>query len=271
MTGQGLPAPWWALEAKVRPVALVQPASVQMQRVCATRWPRGAGPGIEQVATEPQLRAEGLDAQCRQHFATLRTGGNRQLVLAHVGQLDIQPIMAAGAEPACGIFPRALLRSQVELDRQFQMMHAVTVAQQHIEFAQGMTVATDRHVGADQFDSRCLAHRELPEPFVVQPEPTRGCQGQPVLQGAAVAIQLPQPVFQLLRRLDPVAAGQWMALRPRRIEQHRRRENDPGQIAHLGVTQLSGKVEQAREQDHSASIAGWFVAERILSRAGFRP
>ncbi len=249
----------------------MQPAPLQVLRVSTPRRAGIAGPWIEQVAPKPQLRTERADAQCRQGLAAFRACRHGQLVLAQVRQLAIQAIMAAGAEPVLRFLATALLRSEVELDRQFQVMHAIAVTQQHIEFAEGVAVTADRQVGADQFDPRGMAYGELPEPLVVQPQPARGGLGQPVLQGLRIMVQLPQPAFQLLRCLHPVAAGQRMALWPGCIDEHRRRENDPGQVAHFGVAQLSGEVEQAGKQDHSASIAVCFKAERILSQAGFRP
>lgn len=69
-----------------------------------------------------------------------------------MGQLEVQPIMAAGAQPLPAIGAVALLWAEVELDGKFQMVHTVAVAQQHVELAQGVASAADRQVGRQQLD-----------------------------------------------------------------------------------------------------------------------
>src|SRR3546814_11135565 len=64
-----------------------------------------------------------------------------------------------------------------------------------------------------------------------------------------------QPVFQSMGLMHPITAGQGMALGPRRVDQHRRGKDRPRQVAHFGMAQAAGQVEQFGEQDHFASIA----------------
>ncbi|MNT56810.1 hypothetical protein D3C72_1941440 [compost metagenome] len=134
----------------------------------------------------------------------------------------------------------AALRAEVKLDCQFQVMHAVAITQQHIQLAQGVALAADRHVGGNQFDARRMLHGELPQSLVIQAQAPGAGLGQPVQQPVTVPVELSQPVFQVLRRLHPIAAGQRMPLWPRRIAKHRRCEDDPRQVAHFRVAQLVG-------------------------------
>lgn len=181
------------------------------------------------------MRAEGLNIQRRQYFTALGASGNRQLMLAQVRQFAVEPVVTARAQPLGGVVPVAGLRAEVELDRQFQVMHAVAVAQQHVQFTQGVPLAANRQVGGNQFYAGCMLHGELPEAFVIQAQAPGPGLGQPVQQAIAVPIQLPQPMLQPIRCLHPVAAGQRVALRPRGFVQHGRREDDPRQVTHFGM------------------------------------
>lgn len=186
------------------------------------------------------MRIELADIQRRQHLATLRARGDWQLVLAQVRQFAVQPIVATRTEPLRGILSVAVLRAEVQLDRQFQVMHAVAIAQQHVQLAQGVTLATDRHVGGNQLDPRRMLHGELPESLIIKAQAAGTGLGQPVQQAVTVPVEFSQPVFQLFRGLHPVAAGQRMTLWPGRGAEHRRGEDDPRQVAHFGVAQLVG-------------------------------
>ncbi len=75
------------------------------------------------------MGVELLDIQRRQHFAALRARGNRQLMLAQVRQFSVQPIVATRAEPLGSVVSITVLRAEVKLDRQLQVMHAVAIAQ----------------------------------------------------------------------------------------------------------------------------------------------
>ncbi len=232
----------------------MQPAPAQVLRVGALGRFGATRPGVQQVAPQPQVRAELVDIQCRQGFAAFVPGGNRQLVPIQVRQLAVQAVMAAGAQPLGAVLAIAGLGAQVQLDRQFQVVHAVTVAQQHVQFAQGVAAAADRQVGRQQLDPGGVADGKLPEAFVIQAQAPGRALGQPLAQCAAVQVLAAQPVGQQLRRLDPVAAGERVALWPGRVAEHRRREDDPGEVADFRLTQLAGKAEQIREQEHLASI-----------------
>jgi hypothetical protein len=132
-----------------------------------------------------------------------------------VRQFAVQSIMAAGAQPLRGIVAVAVLRPQVQLDRQLQVMHAVAITQQHVQLAEGVAFATDRQVGGNQLDARRMLHGKLPETLVVKAQAPGARLGQPMQQAITVPVQLSQPVLQAFRRLHPVTAGQRMALRPR--------------------------------------------------------
>ncbi|MNC68410.1 hypothetical protein D3C75_1189990 [compost metagenome] len=114
-------------------------------------------------------------------------------------------------------------------------MHAVAVAQQHVQFTQGVPFAANRHVGGNQLNARRVLHGKLPEAFVVQAQAAGAGLGQPVQQAITVPVQLPQPQLQPVRCLHPVAAGQRVTLRPRGIVQHGRGEDDPRQVTHFGM------------------------------------
>ena len=161
-------------------------------------------------------------------------------MLAQVRQFAVQPIVATRAEPLRSVVPVAILRAEIQFDRQFQVMHAIAIAQQHVQLAQGVTFAADRHIGGNQLDTRRMLHGELPETLIVQAQASGTCLGQPVQQTVTVSIQFSQPAFEVFRGLHPVAAGQRMTLRPRRGAEHRRGEDDPRQVAHFGVAQLVG-------------------------------
>ncbi|GBH08880.1 hypothetical protein KPSA1_02268 [Pseudomonas syringae pv. actinidiae] len=90
-----------------------------------------------------------------------------------------------------------------------------------------------------------MLYRELPEPFVIAAQ-SPGCrQRQPVFQRAAVTVEAPEEVCELFRGVYPLAACQWMALRPGCGFKHGWREDHPGKVAHLGVAQLAGQVDKA--------------------------
>ncbi|BCQ62481.1 hypothetical protein PBOI14_42310 [Pseudomonas sp. Boi14] len=181
--------------------------------------------------------------------------GRKSAVGAHPGAPACGPGGHGSRGPAIGRCPgHCRPGAQVQLDRQFQVVHAVAVAQQHVQFAQGVAAAADWQVGRQQLDPGGVADGKLPEAFVIQAQAPGRALGQPLAQGAAVQVLAAQPVGQQLRRLDPVAAGEWVALWPGRVAEHRRREDDPGEVADFRLTQLAGKAEQIREQEHLASI-----------------
>lgn len=91
-------------------------------------------------------------------------------------------------------------------------------------------------------------------------------------------------MFEKMGRLHPIADGQRVALRPRRLRQHRRGEHHPRQVAHLWVAQLAGQVVQIGEHSHGPSIAFYvrcrglrtvvikaWQRQRVLPGAAFRP
>lgn len=201
------------------------------------------------------MRIKLLDIQRGQHFTAFLPRRYRQLMLGQMRQLAVQSVMTARPQPLCGVLAITVLWPQIQLDRQFQVVHAIAVAQQHVQLAEGVTGTADGQVGGQQLHARRMLHRKLPQAFVIQTQATRARQAQPLLQGAAVPVQLAQPAFQQMRRLHPVAAGQRVALRPRRLREHRRGEHDPRQVAHLGVAQLAGQVVQVGEHSHGPSIA----------------
>ncbi len=143
--------------------------------------------------------------------------------------------MTTRPQPLRRIAAIAILRAKVELDRQFQVMHAVAVTQQHVEFAEGVPGAADWQVGGDQFDARRMRDGELPKTLVIQTQTAGARLRQPLQQAITVVVELAQPVFQALRVLYPVAAGERMALRPRCSGEHRRREDHPRQVPHFGM------------------------------------
>ncbi|CEL28890.1 hypothetical protein SRM1_02238 [Pseudomonas fluorescens] len=157
-------------------------------------------------------------------------------MFGQVRQFTIQSIMATRPQPLRRILAVAVLRAEVEFDRQFQVMHAVAITQQHVQLAKGVPLAADRQIGRDQLNAWRVLHGKLPQSLVVQTQAPRACLGQPVLQTAAVVIELTQPLLQSPRIADPVAARQRMALRPRRGREHRRGEDHPRQIAHVRMT-----------------------------------
>ncbi len=176
-------------------------------------------------------------------------------MLVQMGQFTVEPVMAARAKPLCSVLAITVLGAEVQLDRQFQMMDSVAIAQQQVQFAQCMTFVADRQVRGDQLDARGVLYGELPQPFVIQAQASRAPLGQAVQQRVAVTVQLPQPVFQSMGILHPVTAGQGVALGPGGVDEHRRGKYRPRQIAHFGMVQAAGQVQQFRKQDHVASIA----------------
>lgn len=114
------------------------------------------------------MRIELLDIQRRQCFAAFRTRRNRQLMLGKMRQLAVQSVMAARPQPLRRVLAITRLRPEIELDCQFQVMHAIAVAQQHVQLTQGMPGAADRQVGGEQLHARRMLHGELPKSLVVQ-------------------------------------------------------------------------------------------------------
>ncbi|MCY1553375.1 hypothetical protein D9M68_898510 [compost metagenome] len=112
------------------------------------------------------------------------------------------------------MFAALLFGAEIEFDRQFQVVHAFLVAQQQVQLAQGMPALADRQVGRQQFDAGSGAQGELPETFVIQPQAPHRALRQPIEQGAAVVVEVKQPVGQGARRARPWAGAQGMALRP---------------------------------------------------------
>ena len=51
-------------------------------------------------------------------------------MLAEVLEFAVQPVIAAGAEPLRRVRAVTVLRNEVEIDRQLQVMHAFAVTQQ---------------------------------------------------------------------------------------------------------------------------------------------
>ena len=135
------------------------------------------------------MRIELLDIQRCQHFMTFRPCGNRQLMLGQVRQLAVQSIMAAWPQPLRGVLAVTLLRPQIQLDRQFQVMHAVTISHQHVQLAQRVPRAADRQVGSDQLYPWRMLYRKLPQPLVIEAQAPGARLAQPVLQNAAVLIE----------------------------------------------------------------------------------
>ncbi|MCY1518378.1 hypothetical protein D9M68_530980 [compost metagenome] len=201
---------------------MAQPASAQVGGVGA-QW-RGAiaRPGVEEVAAEPEFGAGRLGVQLGQDLAAFRAGGERQLVLAEVFQLAVEAVVAARAYPFRGIAAIAMARAEVELDRQFQVMHPFGVAQQQVELAQGLPGDADRQVGRQQFHARCLAQGELPEPLVIESEAAVGGLRQPLVEGFGMLVQLAQPVGQAAGVAGPAAGTEGVALAPGRLAEQRR-------------------------------------------------
>lgn len=154
-------------------------------------------------------------------------------MLAQMRELAVQSIMATGPQPLRRISAIALLWAQIQFYGQFHMMHPFGIAQQHVQLAQRLSAQTNRQVGRNHLDAGCLGHCKLPQTLVIQAQPSGCALGQPVLKGVAVLIEPQQKVRQPLRVAHPVAGGQWVALRPRRLAQHWRRKDDPRQIPHV--------------------------------------
>ncbi|MNE80036.1 hypothetical protein D3C80_1765750 [compost metagenome] len=114
-------------------------------------------------------------------------------------------------------------------------MHAVAVAQHHVQLAQGAPALANRQVTRQQFDARCLAQGELPQAFVVMPQAPAAQLRQPVAQRVVVGIQRPQPAFKALRLVRPQAARKRVALGAGRGAEQRWRQQGPGQVAHGGA------------------------------------
>src|SRR5690606_29917310 len=137
-------------------------------------------------------------------------------------ELEIQSVLAAGAQPACRIAAVTVLWTEVKLDSQLQVMHAFGIAQQQVEFAQGTAAPPDRYVGGQQLDARRVAQGEGPEAFVVQAETARRAAIQPLQHWLRMLLQTAQPVGERPRLMRPGAGAQWMALGPERVGQQRR-------------------------------------------------
>ncbi len=174
---------------------------------------------------------------------------------AEVFQFAVEAVVAARADPLGGFAAIAMAWAQIELDCQLQVVNALRIAQEQVELAQGLAGDADRQVGRQQFHIRRLAQSELPEALVVEAEATVGGLRQPVLQWQGVLIQSMQPVGQALGPAGPSAGAERMALAPGRPAEQRRREQDPGQVAHAGVAKLAGELGQRFEGLHAASIA----------------
>ena len=62
-------------------------------------------------------------------------------------QLEAQAILAGRPQPVVGVISGRLLRAEVQLDRQLQVMHALVIAQQQIQLAQGLPSLAYRQAG----------------------------------------------------------------------------------------------------------------------------
>ncbi|MNY16286.1 hypothetical protein D3C86_1495430 [compost metagenome] len=137
-------------------------------------------------------------------------------------ELDIQAVVAARADPVGAFGTALLLRAEVEFDRQFQVVHAFLVAQQQVEFAEGLAVLADRQVGRQQLDTGGGVQGELPETFVIQAQAAHRTLCQPVQQATWILVEAGQPVGQQAGRTAPLAGAERVALRPRQAAQQRR-------------------------------------------------
>ena len=62
-------------------------------------------------------------------------------------QLEAQAILAGRSQPVVGVISGRLLRAEVQLDRQFQVVRALVIAQQQIQLAQGLPGLAYRQAG----------------------------------------------------------------------------------------------------------------------------
>ncbi|MNT35140.1 hypothetical protein D3C72_1711580 [compost metagenome] len=83
-------------------------------------------------------------------------------------QLTVQTVMTTWAQPVRRVLAIAAWRPQIEFDRQFQMVHALLIAQENIQLAQGVATGADWQIGSQQLDPWRLLQGKLPETFVVQ-------------------------------------------------------------------------------------------------------
>src|SRR5690606_18361669 len=147
------------------------PVATQMFGVGSCRRCLAFAPVLEKVTAEPEGTVDFSAGEFAEDIAGKRAGAQLQLMPAGALQLDVQSVVAAGAEPVIVPAAVAVLQAQVKPHRQFKMMDASGVAEDQIEFAKGLAVLADRKVGFQQVYIRCLAQRELPEAFVIQPQP----------------------------------------------------------------------------------------------------
>ncbi len=170
-------------------------------------------------------------------------------------QFQVEPVVAAGAEPEAGIVAVARQRAQVELHRQLQMVLAFGVAQQQVQLAQGLAVLAYRQVGRDHLDVGGGVQGELPQALVVQAEAPGRFRQQPGMQRIRGAVQPAQPVLEQLRGMAPCAGLQRVALGFRGLPQQGGREQGPGEVAHRrGAQSLQQSVQQV-VSGHGQSIA----------------
>ncbi len=160
-----------------------QPSSLLVQRIGAGGRFAAPLPGVEQIAAQPECGRHLLDAKLRQGGAPALAGRQRQLMPYQVIELQVQPVMAAGAEPMAGVVPIAGRRSQIELDGELQVMDAFVVAYQQVELAERLPREPDRQIRGEQLDAGCLAESELPEPLVIEPQAADRPLRQPGIQG----------------------------------------------------------------------------------------
>ncbi|MCY1436689.1 hypothetical protein D9M71_528200 [compost metagenome] len=65
-------------------------------------------------------------------------------MIGQVRKLAVQAVVAARAQPVRRVLAIAARWPQVELDGQFLVMHAFSIAQQNIQLAQGVAARADR-------------------------------------------------------------------------------------------------------------------------------
>ncbi len=189
-----------------------------------------------------------------EHGAGGRLVAQGQLVLAQVGELQVQAIVVAGAEPVVVLAAVSGPEAQIELYRQLQMVHALVIAEQQVQLAEGAAVLPDRQVGRDQLQVGRLAQRVLPEPFVVQPQAPIAALRQPGLEDRRLGILAQQPVGQQPRLAVPAACAQGVTLAGRCFAQQGRRQQRPGEITHLRMAKDAGQLGKT-DRVHVSSIA----------------
>ena len=151
--------------------------------------------------------------------------------------------MAAGADPAIEL-ARIGIQAEVELHRQLEVMEAIGVAQQQVQFAEGVTLAADRNVRGEQLDTGGMRECVLPEALVIEAEPSRAAAGEPGFERLGSIVMADEPVDQALGPVVPAAASQRMALAARRFAKQGRRQQCPGEVAHRSALQpREGLVE----------------------------